>query len=112
GQLDGPNTLAAATLAVEVFQLRALAVPGIRHDQDGRVVPTRVQRHDFVAGAHLHATDTGGGAPHGTHVVLTEADPLSQLRHHQDVIAAVRGDHLHELVTVAKVQRDDAAAQR
>src|SRR5581483_3738643 len=111
-QLDRPDTLPTTTLPVEVLELRPLAVPRVGDDQHGDVVATRVEGHDLVARTQLHAAHAGGGAAHRAHVVLAEADALAELRDHEDVVAPVRGDDLHELVAVAQVDGDETGTQR
>ena len=108
GELDAAHALAAAALAVEVLELGALAVAGVGDDEHGDVVAAGVEAHDLVLGPHLHAAHAGGGPAHRAHVVLGEADGLAELRQHEDVVAAVGGDHLHQLVAVAEVDGDDA----
>ena len=111
-ELDAPNALATAALAVEVLELGALAVAGVGDHEHGDVVAAGVERHDLVAGPHLHAPHAGGRPPHVAHVVLAEADGLAQLGQHEDVVAPVGGDDLDQLVAVLEVDGDDARAQR
>src|SRR4051794_9742337 len=65
-----------------------------------------------VAAFILHAGATRRGAAHEPDVVLVEADGHAEAADDEDVVAAVGRDHPHELVTVTKVDGDDADAQR
>ena len=70
GELDAAHALAAAALAVEVLELRALAVAGVGDDEHGDVVAAGVEAHDLVAGPQLHAAHAGRRPAHRADVVL------------------------------------------
>ena len=71
GELDAAHALAAAALAVEPVELRALAVARLGDDA-GWLVSSRATstRHHLVVDPELHAPHAGGGPAHGPHVGL------------------------------------------
>ena len=77
--LDATNTLTAATLTIELVELRALSVATIGNDEYGCVVASDIAGHNFVANTHLHTANTRRSATHGTNFVFGESNGLTGL---------------------------------
>src|SRR3954454_23436921 len=108
GELNRLHAHAAAALARIIGNARALAVAVLGDDEEVGIVLRDVDRDHLVVAAHLHPLHARSVAPHRADFLLVEADRLTELRDHQDVVVTGRVPHADELVALAHLDRDDA----
>ena len=108
GGLDVDDALPAAALHPVLGLLGALAVAVLGDGEDGGALLHHVGAHHLVAVLQRDALHAVGGAAHGAHLALREADAHALRGGEQDVLGAVGDLHRHQRVALVDAQRDDA----
>ena len=99
-------------LGVHSVDRRALGETTVGDGDHEGVLADDVHGEQLVAAAELHADHTLSGTSHGTQcgVIGVETHGLTLARHEQQVVVGAAEDGRDDLVALAQVDRDDAAA--